>query len=98
MEAGLYYKERLDHLNEILNELVKKESGFGLLRIAATVILLAGIYIFWGSSLLTILIAALIFSVLFLLILRAESKNKSASFHTRQLIAINEDEVKALDH
>ncbi len=98
MKPGEYYKHRLDQLNHELTVLLKKKSTLAWLRFAAIICILACWYFLNPMDLLYALIPSVLLLILFTRLVFADLKNKSVIEHTHHLIAINENELKALAH
>jgi DNA mismatch repair ATPase MutS len=98
MLPGEFYKQRLTALQIDLNLLHKKRSTLAWLRFGAITGIAAVWYFLIPYGLLYVIFPGLILLLLFTRLVFADLKNKSFIKHHKYLIAINEDELKALAH
>jgi len=98
MQPETWYKERLLNLNDDLQILLKKKSRLAWLRFAAIISIAACWYFLNPVGLMYFLIPSLLLLVTFIRLVFADLKNKSAIEHNNYLVAINENELKALAH
>jgi len=91
-----YYNKRLTSLNIDLNLLARKRSRLAWLRFAAIAGILATLYFLIPYGLFYVLIPCFLLLILFTRLVFADLNNRSAIEHTKYLITINEDELKAL--
>ena len=93
-----FYKQRFDLLQTDLNLLNKKKLMLGRLRLLAIAAILMCLYFLQPYGIWYALFPCVLLLALFTRLVLADLKNKSAIEHTRFLISINEDELKALEH
>lgn len=98
MQPGKFYKERLISLHTGLALLRRKKTTLAWLRFATLLGLIACWYFLIGFGLVYVLACGLLIAVLFTRLVFADLNNRSAIEHQQQLIKINEDELKALEH
>src|SRR5687768_1205223 len=96
MQREIYYQHRLQDLQLQLTVQLKNKSKLGWLRFVVALCIIVGIYFLWPGGLVVVIPASLILLTVFVRLVFADNKNKYAIQHTRHLIKINEDEVKAL--
>ncbi len=97
MLPEIFYQQKLIKLTETIKALLKKRSLFGWLRFAMVIFIACTYFIFpLGWAIVTIALFLLLF--IFIRIIYADLKNKAIIETTQNLIAINEDELKALAH
>lgn len=98
MQPGTYYTQQTEKLGTALNALLNKRSLFAWLRFATIIagVILVYFLVPYGWPYVTV--AALLFISLFTRLVFTDLKNGSAIEHTRFLVTINENELKALDH
>lgn len=93
-----FYKNQLSNLQTELYQLIRKRKKLAWLRFAAIAGIIASWYFLNNLGLLFVLLPGILLLTLFTRLLFADLKNKSAIEHHEHLIAINEDEIKALGH
>src|SRR5204863_5004792 len=98
MQPGSWYKERVEKLDLDLKALHKRKSVFAWLRLATIIGIIAFSYFLWPAGLVYVLIPDLLLLVAFFRSVYADLKNKRAIEHNNYLVAINEAELKALEH
>ncbi len=98
MQPAAYYTQRLENLGSDLKTLLKKKSRLAWFRFATIVALLALFYFLYPFGWLYIVFTCLILLTLFTRLVFSDLKNSAAIEHTRFLIGINENELKALQH
>lgn len=98
MQPLEYYNKRLTNLNTELQQLLKKKSILAWLRFAAVAAMLLMAYLLLPLGWAYVAVPALVLVALFTRFVFADLKNRWRIEHTRFLIDINEDELKALDH
>lgn len=98
MLAETYYNERFEQLQKRLFSLSKKKTFLGILRLLAAVCLIAAIYFIGFQNWVLVIIISVVLITVFVKLVFADIDNKSAIQHTRHLIKIIEDELKALRH
>ncbi len=98
MPPANYYTERIAVLEQQLQQLLKKKSILGWLRFAVVALLIGAIYFLLSLGWMYVAIAASLLLIAFTRLLFTDLRNKSNLENTRHLIAINEDELKALAH
>ena len=98
MPPANYYTERIAALEQQLQQLLKKKSILGWLRFTVVVLLIGALYLLLPLGWMYVAIAAVLLLIAFTRLLFSDLRNKSNIENTRHLIAINEDELKALSH
>ncbi len=98
MEPSEYYNSRITTLQNDLKLLTKKRSMLAWLRFAVVAGIIACCYFLVQPGLLFCIIPGILLLVLFTRLLFADLSNKSLIEHTQYLLAVNEDELKALSH
>ena len=98
MPPDIYYKQRLNDLTLELKILLKRKTTLAWLRFATIIAIISCWYFLYPSGLLYALIPSILLLILFTRLVFADLKNKSKIEHTNYLIAINEEELKALTH
>lgn len=98
MQPETFYIQQTEKLGTGLNTLLKKRSLFAWLRFATIIALASSVYLLVPSGWPYVTAAALLLITLFTRLVFADLENRSAIEHTRFLVAINEKELKALDH
>ncbi|MEO6327780.1 MAG: hypothetical protein ABIO55_02555 [Ginsengibacter sp.] len=98
MLPDTYYKQRLEQLQKRLSFLLEKKSHLAISRFFVAAFLIAAIYFLWSHGLALTVAATIILLTVFIRLVFADIDNKYAIQHTRHLIKINEDELKALRH
>jgi len=97
MEPNQFYQQQIKDLQSQLKKLQQKKSAFGWLRFGSIAGIVAAFYLLWSLGIWYVIIAGIALLTLFIRLLYADLKNKSAIDHTNNLIKINEDELKFLD-
>ncbi len=92
------YKQRLTLLETGLRLLLKKKSTLAWLRFTLVAAIVLSLYFLQRYGIVITLIPLLLLTAVFARLVFADLKNKSTIKHQEYLIAINEDEVKALAH
>lgn len=98
MQPETFYIQQTEKLGTDLNTLLKKRSLFAWLRFATIIALAFSVYLLVPSGWPYVAVAALLLLTLFTRLVFADLENRSAIEHTRFLVAINDKELKALDH
>ncbi len=98
MAPGEFYAQHLISLQTELAELYKKKSRLAWLRFAVITGIIVAWYFLIPYGLLYVLVPCLALLILFTRLIFTDLKNKWNIEHHKHLIAINEDEVKALAH
>jgi DNA mismatch repair ATPase MutS len=93
-----YYKQRLSSLTTDLNRLHKKRSTLAWLRFTAILGMAAAWYFLYPYGLLYAIALGFLLLIVFMRLVFADLKNKSAIENHKHLVSINEDELKALAH
>jgi hypothetical protein len=96
MQPEIYYQQRLQDLQLQLSLQLKNKSKLGWLRFITVLSIIVCIYFLWPRGIVFVIPVSLILLIVFIRLVFADNKNKYAIQHTRHLIKINEDEVKAL--
>ncbi|MBA2563296.1 MAG: hypothetical protein H0V14_10390 [Chitinophagaceae bacterium] len=97
MQPEIYYQEKLQDLQLQLSIQLKYKSKLGWLRFIIALFIIVSVYFLWPAGLAFVIPVPVILLIVFVKLVFADNKNKYAIQHTRHLININEDEVKALD-
>ena len=98
MTPDIYYNQRLQELQRRLSLLIKKKSNLAWLRFASAIGMIASIYFLWSVGLAIMLAVSITLLIVFVRLIFADTENNHAIQHTKHLIKINEDELKALQH
>ena len=98
MPPELYYNNRLEDLQKLLSRLLLKNKSLGWLRLGTLIGFMGGLYIIWSMVWWITIIASFLLLIIFVKLVFADIKNKNAIIHTSQLITINKDELKVLEH
>ncbi len=98
MQPKEYYKQRLKKLGIEQDLLLKRKSTLAWLRFAAIIGIIACVYFLLPYGWLYILAPVLLLLIVFTRLIFTDLRNKSAIEHNKRLIAINENEIKALAH
>lgn len=98
MQPEEYYKQRLEKLGIGQDLLLKRKSTLAWLRFAAIIGIIACFYFLLPYGWLYMLVPALLLLIVFIRLVFADLRNKSAIEHNKRLIVINENEIKALAH
>jgi len=96
MQPEIFYTERIESLQLKLLALLKKKSQLGWARFVVMLIIVASIYFLLPVGLSYTIITSIILLAIFIRLVYTDSNNKSAIQHTKYLIQINKDELKAL--
>lgn len=97
MPPEVHYRNTLHHLQRRLAALIKKKTTLGWLRFATAVGLIAAVYFFWPLVII-VSVASLILLGVFIKLIFMDYENKNAIQHLKNLITVNDDELKALHH
>ena len=98
MQPEIYYKQRLEKLKLDLTFLLKTKSTLAWLRFTAIAGIMACWYFLYPLGLTVALVPGILLLILFTRFVLADLKNRSALEIQHCLIALNEDELKALAH
>ena len=98
MEPDEYYKSRLITLQHDLKLLTKKKAILAWVRFAVVIGIAACCYFLIPVGLFYCAIPVILLLILFTRLVFADLSNKSSIEHTTHLLAVNEDELKALAH
>ena len=98
MQPATYYNQRQRNLGSHLNLWLKKKAALAWLRLATIIALTVSVYLLLPVGWLYIAVACLLLLTLFIRLVFADLANRSAIEHTNFLIAINQDELRAIDH
>ena len=96
MEAEAFYKQKLASLQWELEQLLKKRKGLGILRLGSILALIAAFWLFWNMGWLYVLAASLILVAVFIKLLYDDVENKEKIALTKNLVHIQQTELKAL--
>ena len=94
MEPLEFYKITIDSLQKQLKKLQQKKSAFGWLRFGSIAALIAAFYFLYSLGVWYVIITSVLLLIIFIRLLLADLKNKSAIAHTCHLLKINTDELK----
>ncbi len=97
MDPKAIYNNRLSELQAQQKKLQQKKSVFGVLRFGTIAIIIAVFYFLWSLGMVYTIVAAVLLLILFVRLVYADLANRSAIKHLGHLIAINIDELKAVD-
>lgn len=98
MQPSAFYNERITELNLQLQSLLKKKSALAWLRFAAVVGMGACWYFLYPMGLWHATVPSFILLIVFTRLIFSDLNNKSVIEHTKHLIVVNKDELKALEH
>ena len=98
MDPQAFYSNNILNLGLQLNVFLKKKSTLAWLRFFAVAAIIAALYFIWPAGKIYAIITAVIILIAFVQLILADLKNKKAIEHTKNLIAVNESELKALEH
>jgi len=98
MQPATYYNQRLKNLGDELNLLLKKKAALAWFRLATIIALAVSVYLLLPAGWLYLTVASLLLLNLFIRLVFTDLENRSAIEHTNFLIAINQDELRAIDH
>ncbi len=98
MKPGEYYNTRIAALQDELKLLIKKRTMLAWLRFAVVIGIPACCYFLLPFGLLFCIIPAILLLVLFTRLVFGDLNNKSSIEHTKYLLELNGDELKALSH
>lgn len=96
MEAEAFYKQKLASLQWELEQLLKKRKGLGILRLGSILALIAAFWLFWNMGWLYVLAASLVLVAVFIKLLYDDVENKEKIALTKNLVHIQQTELKAL--
>ena len=98
MGPGEYHNSRITALQDELKLLTKKRTILAWLRFAVVVSIAACCYFLLPFGVFYCIISGILLLFLFTRLIFADLRNKSLLEHTRYMLEINEDEIKALSH
>ena len=96
MDPKTSYKNRLSVLQAQQKKLQQKKSVFGMLRFGTIAAIIAAFYFLWSIGLIWAFSAAVVLLFIFIQLVYRDLANKAAIKQLGHLIAINEDEIKAV--
>ena len=97
MEPTIFYRKRIDNLQEQLKKLQQRKSSFGWLRFGSIAAIIIAFYVLWSLGVWYVIIVSILLLAVFIRLLFADLNNKAAIARTSYLININKDELKFLD-
>ncbi|MEP7165296.1 MAG: hypothetical protein ABI741_11415 [Ferruginibacter sp.] len=97
MDPKTIYSNTLAELLVQQKKLMQKRSFFGIMRFGSVAAIIAAFYFLWSIGLVWAFVAALILLVIFVQLVYKDLSNKAAIKQLGHLIAINEDELKAME-
>ncbi len=97
MEPAIFYRKRMNALQQHLKKLQQRKSSFGWLRFGSIAAIIIAFYVLWSLGVWYVIITSLLLLVVFTRLLFADLNNKAAIAHTNYLININADELKFLE-
>ncbi len=97
MAPAIFYKKRINDLQQELKKLQQRKSGFGWMRFGSIAAIIIAFYILWSLGVWYVIIVSISLLVVFIRLLFADLKNKAAIEHTTHLININNDELNFLE-
>ncbi len=98
MDVRKYYKSKLIQLENEEKSQKRKLKTLGFTRLLLFVAIVLAVFVLVPKSMLTGIGLSIFCSVLFFVIVKVYNRWNDKNKHTRALISINEDELKALDH
>lgn len=98
MKPGEFYNSTITSLQKDLKLLEKKRRVFAWLRFGIIISIIVSCYILLPYGLLFCIMPGSLLSTLFIRLVYADFNNKSSIQHTKYLLEINENELKALSH
>jgi hypothetical protein len=98
MSPEIYYTQRLTTLQQQLAVLQIKKSRIAWLRFATVAAIAAGTYFLWSAGWVYVVSTVVVLLIIFTRLVFADIDNSKNITHTKHLISINEDELKALVH
>lgn len=96
MQPEVYYHQRLNQLQLQLKFHLRRKSTLGWLRLIAVILIIGSVWLLWPKGLTVVVPSALLLLIIFIRLIFADSKNNGFIQHTKHLININQDELKAL--
>lgn len=97
MDPRTFYISRLESLNTELARLKRKKSALAWLRLGPVLAIVAAFYFLWSLGFIYVLVAAILLLIIFVRLIHIDLDNQAAINHRKELIRINENEIKALD-
>ncbi len=97
MKPGEFYKNKLISLQIELDQLLRKRKGLGILRLGSIIVLIAALWFLWSLGWEYILAATLVLITIFVKLVKDDVANKDKITLTKNLIAIQQAELNALD-
>ncbi len=97
MPPAEYYEQRIISLKTDLNQFLKKKGRFAWLRLMAVLAIITSFYFLLPYGIWYATAPSFLFLLAFIWLLFADLKNKSIIEHTKHLITINEEELKAME-
>lgn len=98
MTAKEFYTGRVAALTAEQKRLLKKKNNFAWLRLANIGGLIAAVYLTWPYGWIYSAVAVVLLLAIFVQLIYRDLDNREAIAHNLQLLLINENELKALDH
>ncbi|HVZ97609.1 MAG TPA: hypothetical protein VG847_12085 [Chitinophagaceae bacterium] len=97
MEPKVFYTNTILELEKKLKKLQQKKTSFGILRLGSIIAIIAAFYVLWSIGTGYVIMVSIALLVVFIRVLFADLKNKSAIEHANRLININKDELSFLE-
>jgi DNA mismatch repair ATPase MutS len=97
MEVNQFYESRKSTLTEELKQLQSRKTTFAMLRLGSIIAIVACFYFLWSIGKIYAVLAAIVLLAIFIQLIYKDLANRAAIKHLQFLIAINEDELKALN-
>jgi DNA mismatch repair ATPase MutS len=96
--AKEYYIERLQELEALQQRQVKRKTAIGWLRLAIVIGIAICFYFLWSTKIAICITIAALLAAIFIKLLLQQLKNNEQLTHTGFLIAIQQQELQALEH
>ncbi|MEO7801569.1 MAG: hypothetical protein ABIR81_06205 [Ginsengibacter sp.] len=96
MQPEVYYQQRLDQLQSQLKFHLKRKSILGWLRFTIVILIIGSAWLLWPQGLSVVIPITIFLAIIFTRLIFADGKNNAFIQHTKHLLEINDDEVKAI--
>jgi DNA mismatch repair ATPase MutS len=96
--AREYYVEKLKELEVLQQSQLKKKTAIGWLRLAIVIGIVICFYFLWSTHIAVCIVIAALLAVIFIKLILQQLKNNEQLTHTGFLIAIQQQELQALEH
>lgn len=98
MSPEIYYPARLKELQQQQKKLFRKKNILAWLRFITIAVAIIALCFLWPLNIVYITTTTLLLSIVFVRLVFHDLNNSNIIRHTRHLIIINQDELKALEH